>query len=164
MAFKHPTIPTRVFQFHVHKTPEDYYQDPFILYRSDTPKEDRIGELAGEFQATVRQGTFGEDKARAEIAWQRTRKYTSDEAGSTEIVSWTPQGLWEMDLSLCIVDLSDLEYEGVDTPKFVGTGSSRHAEDRQKLLAFLRALPSQWITALHDAVLEVNPKWDPKRG
>lgn len=162
MAFKHPVTPIRNFSFEVFKTPETYYQDPFIIYRLED-KTARLGEKAGEFQVSIRQGSFGEDKLRAEIVWQRKRQYTNDENISTEIISWTPQGIWEMDLSLVVVDIVDLDLEGIETPKFTGVGSARHAEDKSKLLAFIRALPTQWITQIYDAVLEVNPKWDTKR-
>jgi len=158
--FKFSPTPIQTFKFEVYPAGTGYYDGEFRLFRStsaDKPSEPNIGE----FSVSIRQGTFGEDKQRSETFWQRRRIVEGGEVRE-EILNWAPQGLVETDLSITITDIVGLDIEGLETPKFTGSGTTRRPADTQQFLAFMRGLPSQWIETLYDAVLEVNPKWAPK--
>lgn len=159
--FKLSAPPIKTFIFDVYETTNEF--EKFLIYRSDKASVgEEFGKKVADFKISIRQGTFGEDKVRSELLWTRKRIYEQGKDTSTEINSMTPQNLVETDLSIVICGISDLEAEGVETPEFDTSGSYGKPKSKEKMLAFLRSLPSQWIEEFYAAVLEVNPHWDLK--
>lgn len=164
MAFK-LTLPTvKKFSFDVVEIVADPVE--YHLYRTNLPMDQRphANEPVGNFSISFRQGTFQEDKSRAELIFGRTRRFELGSSVSTEISTMTPQGLIEHDLLVTCCGIEGLEMEGLESPEFAKNGSFYAPKDQTKFLKFLQALPGSWISELYEACLEVNVRWNPKRG
>jgi len=159
-TFKLSSPLVKEFRFNIWETTNPF--EPFIIRRPEDAPNEEADKLAGNFSITIRQGTFGEDKMRSELFWARKRIYEAGKEVSTEITNITPQSLVENDIAITICDISGLELDGMPMPEFVQSGSYKKPKDRDGVVKFVNALPSQWVDEIYGAVLEVNPKWDTK--
>ena len=159
--FKLEASPVKVFSFEIRETDNPFDRYVIYLLGDDRPAPE-MGKKAGEFNITIRQGTFGEDRLRSELLWSRKRVWEANGNVSTEVNNLTPLTIVENDIFITLCGIDGLEIEGVDVPVFENAGSYKKVKDKAQLVEFLSRLPSQWINLFYECVLVVNPKWDDK--
>ena len=111
----------------------------------------------------IRQATQAEQEARAEITATATREYKTGSNVVAVTQRWTPEEQMRMEVFLTLAGTNILDEN--EKPVFV----FRPVDGKKKLDMSMEAFAAVWghfpssvAKAIHDAVLEVNPQWNPK--